>query len=82
MAAFARRFLPDERQLDRHYWSNYAPTPAHAAWSGHAFEQVCLLHIDQLRKALGISGVLVDYAAWRGRTAGAQAQIDLVSLAS
>ena len=27
------------------------------SWSGYAFENICLTHIDQIRKALGISGI-------------------------
>ena len=30
------------------------------AWSGYALEQVCLHHIPQIKKALGISGVLAN----------------------
>ena len=29
-------------------------------WNGLAFEQVCLLHTDQIKKALGISGIHTD----------------------
>ena len=53
-------------------------TPAHSAWSGYAFELVCLLHIQQMKQALGISGVLTEASSWRGKESGAGAQIDLV----
>ena len=37
------------------------------AWSGYAFEQVCLHHISQIKKALGISGVLANVYSWYSR---------------
>jgi AAA+ ATPase superfamily predicted ATPase len=61
------------------YWSTFTDNAAHRAWSGYAFEQVCLAHIAQIKKALGISGVLSDISAWRSvdRTKKG-AQVDLV----
>ena len=35
------------------------------AWSGVAFERVCLEHISQIKNALGISGVHTEINAWR-----------------
>ena len=32
--------------------------PSFKSWSGYSFENVCLTHISQIKKALGISGVL------------------------
>jgi transposase-like protein len=34
------------------------------AISGYAFEQVCLAHIKEIKKALGISGVQTTSASW------------------
>ena len=31
--------------------------PKWKTWSGYAFENICLMHIQQIRKALGISGI-------------------------
>ena len=60
------------------YWSSYIDNAGHRAWSGYAFEQVCLAHVMQIKKALGISGVHTDVSSWSGRGGGAGAQIDLV----
>jgi len=51
--------------------------PSLRAWSGYAFETVCLLHIDQIKKALGIAGVATAVTAWRSRASSPAAQIDL-----
>ena len=49
------------------FWSSYTDNAGHRAWSGYAFEQVCLAHIKQIKKALGISGVHTDVSSWVSR---------------
>ena len=66
---------------DRHYWENTSDSGARRAWRGLAFERVCLQHIDQIRNALGISGVSTQAWSWRtGPDADGNpgAQVDLV----
>ena len=60
------------------YWSSYIDNAGHRAWSGYAFEQVCLAHIQQIKAALGISGVRTEVSSWVCRSDGGGAQIDLV----
>ena len=60
---FHYKFL-DKRPSDERFWSNQENTPARNAWTGAAFERVCLLHLSEMKKALGISGVLTDVSAW------------------
>ena len=38
--------------------------PNYKAWSGYAFENTCLAHIDQIRKALGISGIFTTISTF------------------
>jgi len=38
---------------------------AYKIWCGYAFENVCILHINQIKKALGISGVACEISSWR-----------------
>ena len=49
------------------FWSTFTDNAVHRAWSGYAFEQVCLAHIGQIKKALGISGVHADVSSWASR---------------
>ena len=51
-----------------------ADTRVHSTWAGLAFERLCLQHIDGIKRALGISGVLTNVHSWRN----ANAQIDLL----
>jgi hypothetical protein len=74
---FYLRFMDDARMKDPHFWSSYTATPAHNNWSGHAFEIVCMHHMEEIRRSIGIGGVLVDYSAWFGEDGGEKAQIDL-----
>ena len=60
------------------YWSTFTDNAGHRSWSGYAFEQVCLSHIDQIKKALGISGVHADISSWKSRSIEKGAQIDLI----
>ena len=53
---------------------NIIETPVFFAWAGYAFEKVCLHHIPQIKKALGISGVQTAVSTWQST----QAQIDLI----
>jgi len=68
------------RRIDNpRYWSSFTDNARHRAWSGYAFEQVCLAHTDQIRRALGVGSVLSDVSAWRSRDRSAPGgQVDLV----
>jgi uncharacterized protein len=35
------------------------------SWRGFAFENICLKHIPQIKKALGISGIYSEPSVWR-----------------
>jgi len=75
---FYLKFVKDNRTFKENYWSLVSRTPKHAAWSGYAFEQVCLSHLPQIRKAIGISGVLSDVCSWAGKDENKGGQIDLL----
>jgi hypothetical protein len=67
---FIKRSSPD----DEFFWINAHDTSVYKAWSGYAFEMVCLHHIPQIKSALGISGVQTSVSSWYDE----KAQIDLV----
>lgn len=75
---FHLRFNEKRGRYSEQYWMQFSVTPAHSAWSGYAFEQLCLLHIPQIKASLGIGGVLTEVSSWRSRHASPGAQIDLV----
>lgn len=61
---FYFKFLKD-RKYDDHFWENHINTPQLSAWCGVAFERVCLEHVPQIKKALGISGVSTEVNSWQ-----------------
>jgi uncharacterized protein len=60
------------------YWQAARNSRGWGAWSGFSFEGVCLKHVGQLKKQLGISGVATAQSAWACRDKEKGAQIDLV----
>lgn len=70
---FHHRFLQNYDN-ETNYWLNLIHTPAVLVWQGNAFEIVGLLHVEQIKIALGISGVQTSTFSWWGK----HAQIDLV----
>ena len=60
---FHFRFL-DAPSSDEHFWASTLLSPAQAAWRGLAFERLCLLHLRQIRRALGIDAVHVEAYGW------------------
>ena len=63
---------------DAHFWSNNQNSIAFNAWSGLAFEMLCLNHVDQIKGALGISGVSSEVFSWFGQGEHRSAQIDML----
>lgn len=62
---FFKRFVEKYNGKDERRWTNIIDSPARRVWTGIAFEQVCLLHVWQIKKALGILGVLTEVCSWR-----------------
>ena len=66
---------------DEHFWSSTLASSAQAAWRGLAFERLCLLHLPQIRKALGIANIHTEAYGWIFKgddTYSDGAQIDLI----
>ena len=75
---FSLRFYSKRKTYSTDFWLRFCTTPAHFAWAGYAFEILCLLHVMQIRAALGISGVLTEIYSWKSKFHEPGAQIDLV----
>lgn len=71
---FYHKFLDGKSNRAKNYWINLNHTPQYYNWAGYAFEIVCLQHIDQIKEALGISGVYTETGSWQNNNA----QIDLI----
>lgn len=62
------------------YFQKTFKTASYSSWSGFAFENIAHMHILQIKKALGISGVLSSSHYWseRGEKTKFGAQIDIL----
>ncbi|MCQ2300991.1 MAG: ATP-binding protein, partial [Bacteroidales bacterium] len=78
---FYFKFMEGESNPDPNFWQKTSVTQAAAVWKGLAFERVCMLHVEQIKKALGISGILTHVYGWchdADDTYPQGAQIDLL----
>ncbi|MEM6964372.1 MAG: ATP-binding protein [Bacteroidota bacterium] len=75
---FYFKFIKNSQIFPDRIWENATDHPSIRAWSGYAFEQVCLAHIAQIKKALGIEGVLSYTSSWKSKAKNDGAQIDIV----
>jgi uncharacterized protein len=73
---FFLKFIKESDGLDDYVWG--ADVPAFHAWSGYAFEQVCLQHVPQIKRSLQIGNVITRSSAWMGEHDGQKVQIDLL----
>ena len=79
---FHYQFMGGNRVKDSHFWTSSLNSPMHATWAGLAFERVCMQHVAQIQKALGISGVICNCYAWRynGKSRKGAKPLDVVLL--
>lgn len=78
---FYFKFVHNNKNPDTHFWTLIQETPQYYAWCGLAFERVCFNHIDQIKSALGIGGVLCNVYSWRSKSESSKekgAQIDML----
>jgi hypothetical protein len=75
---FYYQFIERSGTQDENYWLNIIDHPQTCAWSGYAFELVCLMHVREIKQALGISGVQSEEYAWRSKELRGGAQVDLL----
>lgn len=76
---FYIKFMENSRSQGTGTWLRFSDGQSWKSWSGIAFERVCLKHIPQIKKALGITVIYTEESAWRYiPKKGNGAQIDLL----
>ena len=78
---FYLAWIERHRSRADNVWLSRRGTPRWRAWSGLAFEGICLRHIRELKRALGIEAVETIESAWHHRPsqqADRGAQVDLL----
>jgi hypothetical protein len=59
---------------DKNYWQKQVGQPRYNAWLGHAFENICFKHSEQIKTTLGISGTTTQVFGFRNN----KVQIDMI----
>ena len=61
---FYLHFVKNKTIANNLFWQQSTALPEIVIWRGYAFENVCFNHIEQIKNALGISGVISSESAW------------------
>ena len=73
---FHYHFLASDKAETNRFEDFKSDAGKYTNWRGHAFEILCMYHIDHIKKALGISGVRTNEYSWVSKKK--EAQIDLI----
>lgn len=77
---FYLKFIEPQQQQSGDTWQHLSQTQSFKTWSGYAFESICLKHIAQIKKALGITGIYTEASTFyqKGQDGQQGVQIDLL----
>lgn len=77
---FYLNFMDGKDKLSAHYWQENESGGAIKAWRGVAFEELCMLHIEQIKGAIGVQGVSSEQSTFtlRGDENSDGTQCDLL----
>jgi AAA+ ATPase superfamily predicted ATPase len=77
---FYLQFIEGKALQETETWTKLSQTAIYKTWSGYAFESICLKHISNIKKALGISGIYSEAATFyqKGKDGNQGVQIDLL----
>lgn len=77
---FYLQFIENNTLYGEGVWVQLSQTQTYKSWSGYAFENICIRHIQQIKKAMGISGIFSQASVFYKRKTEdiGGAQIDLV----
>ena len=74
---FNIHFAAYNNYQDEEYWTHSLNSGKYNAWSGYAFEILCLNHTAQIKKALSIAGIQSKVCSWLSKGDNGS-QIDLL----
>lgn len=77
---FYLKFIDNRRLEERGMWKKFSQTQTYKIWTGYAFENLCLRHVPQIKRALGISGIYSETSTYRSQPTAERSgtQIDLL----
>jgi uncharacterized protein len=78
---FHFKFIEKANSYEKGIWVNRITDSSVMAWAGISFEQVCFDHIQNIKRALGIDGIISESSPWLYKPLAKTnkgAQIDLI----
>lgn len=75
---YSRFYFQFIKRKKKNDWMNIIGTPIWYSWAGISFESICYYHIQQIKKALGISGVTTNTYGLNMVNEENKSQIDLL----
>ena len=76
---FYLKFVENDNSQDEEKWTHLLLSTQISSWQGFTFELVCLQHLAEIKKKLGISGILTSASSWRSAAdAYEKSQVDLI----
>jgi uncharacterized protein len=62
---FYHRFIHNNTKIQKGIWPSIAQSQKYKIWSGYAFESLCIKHMDDIKRAMGIAGVYTEYSSYK-----------------
>lgn len=77
---FYAKFIKNQTLTNQGVWQALSKEQSYKTWSGFAFENVCMQHLSQILKGLGINGIHINAFSWKTQAKNglAETQIDLL----
>ena len=77
---FYLKFVDGRESLSSSFWKESLENQSIVSWRGPAFENLCFLHVKQIKQALGIGGVRSEESSYiaTGSDGKMEGQIDLI----
>lgn len=67
-SVFYHKFILKNKKKGKDIWTSLQQSQSYKIWTGYAFESLCQRHIDEIKKALGISGVYTDHYSFNSKS--------------
>ncbi len=79
-SVFYHKFIKNNRKNQAGIWQILSNSQAYKIWSGYAFESLCIKHVSEIKKAMGVQNVYAETSSYRhvGDKTEDGFQIDLI----
>lgn len=79
-SVFYHKFIKPNKKANKGIWQLLAASQHYKIWTGYAFETLCIKHVSEIKKALGVFNVYTETSSYRHISKNAKNgfQIDLL----